>query len=203
MIHSMANRMASVFISYGESSEEDRDIYVYACEKLLSTIVNIGLGLLASTLLGKAIDGIIFMAGFAILRRYAGGYHARTRFICILAFTAVVACGMVVLSLMTALQAEYLMLIFASIGFVGIFLLAPVEHENKPLGADLQEKLKKKSRCLALILLGYCLMDFYILRLGIGFALSLSMFCVFGSMAYATAYKLNLKKKESGRYEKT
>jgi len=40
MVHRLAGRMASVFLLYGESSEEDLDIYAYVCEAVLATLIN-------------------------------------------------------------------------------------------------------------------------------------------------------------------
>ena len=32
MIHNLSNRLAALFVAYGESSEENADIYTYACD---------------------------------------------------------------------------------------------------------------------------------------------------------------------------
>jgi accessory gene regulator B len=189
MFHSLANRIASIFVLYGESSEDDRDIYVYACETLLSTMSNVALGVLVVALFGRLVDGIVFMAGFALLRRHTGGHHARTHLNCVLAFTLVLICGMIVLSLASRMQIEIVLPISASVIFLGIFTLAPVEHKNKPLNADKRSTLKKKSRWISFILLSFSFIDYFVLGTDLGLVLSLSMISVFGSMVYANIYK--------------
>ncbi|MCL2399850.1 MAG: accessory gene regulator B family protein [Defluviitaleaceae bacterium] len=189
MIHTLANRIASIFVLYGESSEEDKDIYVYACEVWLSTIFNIGLSLLIAVLLGRVMEVIIIMTSYALLARYTGGYHANTHFKCILTFAVLLICAMTILSIVSSLQVEGVLLITASIAFIGIFILTPVEHENKPISADLRKLQKIKSRWITFALLVLCIVDFFILDIGFGLSLSLSVFFVFGSMLYATLSK--------------
>jgi len=182
MIHGLATRMASVFVTYGESSADDQDIYVYACELLVSTIINISLGLLISFLMGRPMEGIIFILGFVLIRRYAGGYHASTYARCILTFAVVLACGMLILSFVSALQAEAILMVVAGASCIGISLLAPVEHENKILNAESRKLQKEKSIWIVLVLFVFCLVDFFVLGTGIWQGLALSIVVVFGGM---------------------
>ena len=77
MIHGLAKGMASVFIFYGESSEEDADIYTYVCEAVIAILFNIVVCLIIASFFWRITEGIIFVAGFALLRRYAGGIMPR------------------------------------------------------------------------------------------------------------------------------
>lgn len=202
MIHGLADWIASIFISYGESDEEDKDIYVYACEMVISTIVNVMLGLLVAALLGRLLDGIIFITGFALLRRYTGGYHAKTHFRCILAFALILTCGMITLDYISGLQIESMVLAIAGIVSVGICLLAPVEHKNKPLDIGLRKSIKKKSCWAVSALWVFSAVDLYIVGTGIALSLLLSMFFVFGSMAYAVVISRSNFLKGCSTYEK-
>ena len=199
MIHYMANKMTSIFVLYGESSDEDRDIYIYACETLLSTLANILLGLLIAFMVGRLVDGIVFMLGFAVLRRYAGGHHANTHKNCILTFAIVLLCSMVALTIISRLYIEGILPLAATVAMIGIFILSPVEHENKPLSADLQVLLKKQSRWISFTIWILCIIDFYLLSTGIGLPLSLSISAVVGSAVYAVINK----RKEGNDYGKT
>lgn len=185
LIHTLANRIASIFVLYGESTEEDRDIYVYAYEILLSNILSLGLGLIIAIIFGRVMEGIVFMASFIVLRRCTGGYHANTHFKCILTFAVVLICTMLILSTAYNMQAESILLIVAGIASVVICLLAPVEHANKPITEDLRKAQKVKSRWITLALLVLCFVDFFVLSLGIGTSLSLSIFFVCIGMVYA------------------
>jgi len=177
--------MASVFVSYGESSEENADIYAYACEAIIAFLVNLSLSLVIALMFGRVREGLIFVLVFAWLRRYTGGYHAKTHFSCILAFSCIFAGSMALLSLTTWFGlGGHLALWFASISLIGIILFSIAEQKLRYLGIK-----KKKGIGLASAIFLFCFIDFYILNSQIGFVLSLSMFSVFGSMAYVMVYK--------------
>ena len=189
MIRSLAKKIASVFVLYGESSESDSDIYAYACEAIISTIINIAIGLAIALIFGRIVEGIVFISVFALLRKYTGGHHANTHFKCILVFSTLVACAMGLISVVSHLEVIGLVgLGIATIAGVGIFILAPVEDKNKHSGKEFQMSLKRKGRYVAFALWLFCIIDFYILNSQISFSLALSMLSVLGSMAYATAY---------------
>ena len=69
MIHSLSKWIASIFVRYGESSEEDADIYAYGLEAVIAAMFNIIFGLIISFLLGRTLEGIIFISAFAALRK--------------------------------------------------------------------------------------------------------------------------------------
>jgi len=189
MIHSLATRIASIFVLYGESDEENADIYTYACEAVLSFLANLIVCLAIAFVFGRFIEGLVFISGFALLRRYTGGHHAKTHLYCILTFSGIVICTMILLTLAYWLQISgFIAVVVATVALIGIVLLAPVKHKNKVSGIEFQGALKRKSRWMAFAFWLFCILGFYMLNNQIVFVLSLSMFFVFGSMAYATIF---------------
>lgn len=202
MIHSLAGRLASIFVLYGESSVEDVDIYTYACEAIISTLVNITISITILLFFGRIIDGAIFMLVFTILRKFTGGHHADTHIKCILTFNVILVCALLISDLLAASAFENVAVIFiATVSLIGIFVLAPVGNENKPLDEIWALFAKKRGRWLTSALWIICIMDIYILNIQIGFIISLSMFSVFGSLAYAIKYN-SASEREVIHYEK-
>jgi len=194
MIHNLAARMASVFVLYGESSEENADIYAYACGAVISFLVNILIGLVIAFFFGRVIEGIVFILSFALLRRYAGGHHAKTHLNCILAFSVILFLVMAFISIASLLQlSSSIGVVVATFALLGIIALAPVEHTNKSSGYEYRVALKRKSICFGLIIWSLCIYNFYILNDQLAFIFSLSLFSVFGSMAYAMMHKIILR----------
>jgi len=99
MINYLANRVASVFVQYGESADENKDIYAYALEAIIAFLVSSAVCILISFMFGRVLEGVVFMFGYAVLRRVAGGYHANTHKICILTFTSIVIASMILIEL--------------------------------------------------------------------------------------------------------
>ena len=185
MLHNLANRIASVFVLYGESTEENADIYAYACEAVLAFLVNLLICIAIALLFGRIIEGIVFIAAFALLRRYTGGYHASAHYKCILIFGSILTCSMILLNLSLLIDAgRVIALVIATIAGVGIFALTSVENKRNPSNEDFRRSSKHVSRWISFILWLFCIINYFIFDNPIGFAISLSMFSVFVSAAY-------------------
>lgn len=184
-MHNLAVRMASVFVLYGESAEEDIDIYAYACEAVLALLVNILVCLVIAFLFGRVMEGLVFISGFALLRRYTGGYHAKSHFACIMIFSIVVVCAMLLLNVVDRLQmVGIVMMVIATVSLVGILLIGTIQDVNKPSGYEFDKLLKRKSRLVAFTLWGLCGIGYYLLDTQVGLMLSLAMMAVFYSMGW-------------------
>jgi accessory gene regulator B len=182
----LANRIASVFVRYGESSEENADIYAYAIEAILAALFNVIVCMIISLLFGRVVEGIIFLSAFALLRRFTGGYHASSHNKCILTFGVLLTCTLLITILTSALQAYiYIAIIIASLAWLGILALAPIDDEKKRYEGEAKAKMKMKSSAVSAFLLILCIITGFALNRYISFIISLSMFSVFGSMVYA------------------
>lgn len=95
-----------------DCTEEDRNIYIYGIEILLSSVINIALCVSISLLCGRILDAFIFLIIFCSLRMYVGGYHANSHFEC---------CGMFLFS-----YGLYLILRNIEVLNVGVLLLSIV-----------------------------------------------------------------------------
>lgn len=203
MVHSWAKRMASVFVLHGETTEENADIYTYACEQILSVLVNIVSGLVIAVIFGRLLEGVVFIAGFALLRRYTGGYHAKTHFGCIATFSVVLICALVLLSAAPDIAVGY------SIGFAAasaawllIFWFGTVGNQKRSDSENDCRVMRKKSRFCVTVFWLICFVDYFVLGSRIGLVVPLVMVSVFGSMAYAIAYK-HFMMKEVKEYGET
>lgn len=178
IIHQLAKRMSYVFVLYGESTEEDRDIYTYVCEAIISTTFNILLCLFTAFILGAIIEGIILLTVFALIRRYAGGYHAKTHLQCIAICNCMVAVGVMLVQNIAWIHTLTSYIGVSSVALIGIFLLAPVEHENKTSGQEYVALKKARSVRMTIIMFSIGLVDYSMLNIGISAMTSLAMIFV-------------------------
>ena len=186
MIHKLSRRISLVFILYGESSNEDADIYTYAFEAILSVLFNIILGIVIAFIFGSTLEGIIFMSTFALLRRFTGGYHANTHFKCILTFGIILTCSMLIISFISTFHIGIFIAFFlAAIAWLGIVALAPLEDKNKIYKDEARAKLKRKCIMVSTFLLVLCVVAGLAVNTSVALVLSLAMFSVFGSMICA------------------
>lgn len=145
-----ANRFTDKLVQWNIVKSEDRELYVYGFWQGVILVFNFATVVIIGALLQMLWQSFTFMLTYGILRPTAGGYHARTQrncyFFSILLLLAVL--GLLRWFPWSPLWKATLLGIFAII----IFLLAPVEDENKPLDETEQQVYKKRSRWITAVL---------------------------------------------------
>ena len=110
----------------------------YGIEITVSSVLGFLIAIAISVLLNRFVCGLIFLITFVAVRKYIGGFHAKTYLGCNLTFAA--CCAVLLLSVrITAGAYPYLIntAIFA-FDFIVILLIAPIENKNKPIGSKKQ-----------------------------------------------------------------
>jgi len=82
MIAQMSKKIALFFISNRIINEEDKEVYEYSLELLLSAVLNFSAVIILAVCTGKIMEASLFVLGFVPLRTLAGGYHAKNHFRC-------------------------------------------------------------------------------------------------------------------------
>ncbi|MCL2252931.1 MAG: accessory gene regulator B family protein [Lachnospiraceae bacterium] len=197
MIHRLAKQATLVLISGNVAKVEEEDIYTYAFENIISTTIHILLCLMLSTFFGLVIEGVVFMVCFALLRRFAGGHHAKQHWSCIITFAIIFNSMLIIISLMPIQIYSATAILASLISVCIIYNLAPVEHENKPIYQGQQKVLRIKSRILVSVMSLIVIIGMFSNANSIFLAIALSMMFVTGSMTYAK----HIKRKVVMNYE--
>ena len=82
MIARLSKRMASFFARNNVIKSEDEEVYEYGLQLLLSTVFNGIIALILAIISGTVLQCICYLAAFVLLRKSAGGFHAKTHFGC-------------------------------------------------------------------------------------------------------------------------
>ena len=67
-------------IKCGAIPETDRELYEYAIYSILLSLSPMLLALAIGALFGSAVQGVLTITPFVILRKFSGGYHANVAF---------------------------------------------------------------------------------------------------------------------------
>jgi len=161
IIHQLAKQVSYVFVLYGESTEEDRDIYTYVCEAVISTSLNILLCLITAFILGNLFEGFLFLSVFALIRRYTGGYHAPTHTQCIVVCNVMVAIAILILRRIEWLQTLAAYSLVSVVAMLGILSFAPVQDKNKTSGREYRQAQKSKSMWITLLVIALGLLGHF------------------------------------------
>ena len=89
MIHVMADRIACFFVQKEIIEQDKSEIYSYGMELMISTVINGVLIVISAIVMNVFVQTIVLLIPFCLLRRLAGGYHAKTHIGCAAGFISV------------------------------------------------------------------------------------------------------------------
>ena len=82
MIARLSKRMASFFVRNEVIKSEDEEVYEYGLQLLLSTVFNGIIALVLAVISGTVWQCVCYLAFFILIRKSAGGFHAKTHLGC-------------------------------------------------------------------------------------------------------------------------
>lgn len=123
-------------------------VYAYGLELLYSSLAGVAVLIIASAICAEPFLWIPYLAGFAPLRLSGGGYHAKTHFRCIFAFSFLYF--LVLFMVRSYVIPARTWLIACPVNLVIILLFSPVAAPNKPLKESKRRTNRRSSLLLGL-----------------------------------------------------
>lgn len=131
------------------------DLYEYAIYILLSSILHFISVIAFGLIFNLILESIVFYSSFILIRKFAGGYHAKKPTSCYL-FSIIAT--FIILALVKSLlcNVEYfkfhsLISLVAFVCMMFIWILSPIDTENKPLNVTEKKIYKKIAIIISLI----------------------------------------------------
>lgn len=125
---------------------EEKDIYVYGVELIISSIINLLICLIISLLFEDFANGLVFFISFSSLRRFTGGFHSKSFLRCNIIFAVIVV---IALSINRYLSDVFDYAVFSVLLTVFtlliIVLFSPVYNDNKKLTEQERKQFLLKS----------------------------------------------------------
>lgn len=147
-----SNFIACIFVKYGITKDEDKSLYAYGLWQGVILLFNFSTVFIVGLSFRMLWQSLVFMFAYGILRIFAGGYHARTQRNCYVFSVAIIVCILCLIKYIPFNGTSNILIL--TISSVIIFLLAPVEDENKPLDEQEQIIYKNRARNILYTLLG-------------------------------------------------
>lgn len=128
----LSKRIADFYVARNIICEEEKDVYEYGTNLILSEALTFILIILISMVFFKVIDAVVFLLTFCLVRIHCGGFHADKVSVCrgtmIVTFISTVQMS----SLLKSIEMRTLIALMA-IGLVIMLPIIPVKHPNKVL----------------------------------------------------------------------
>jgi|LSQX01.3.fsa_nt_gb accessory gene regulator B len=150
MYKTISKRVVTLLISRQAVKSDEREIYEYSFEVLLSTFTSVLCILSIAVLVRKVLLSLLFMSGFVVSRFCCGGYHAKHHLTCLLTTVVNYLAFLAVLSFAQQ-YIKLAVLIMAGISALLIFLFAPAEHVYNPLSETERKRHRLRSIVLVVI----------------------------------------------------
>ncbi|MCC0635149.1 MULTISPECIES: accessory gene regulator ArgB-like protein [unclassified Clostridioides] len=143
MFKRYADKMTSVLIYNNMIDNHESRVYSYGFEILIAFIVNITTILLLGFLFGKFTYILFFLICYCPIRQFSGGYHANNYFRCLLTFIFIILSTIFIIENLNVYLFKNIIMIIASISWIGICIMCPVEHKSNPI-SEIEKLTYKK-----------------------------------------------------------
>ncbi|MCM0647730.1 accessory gene regulator B family protein [Clostridium swellfunianum] len=154
---------------------DDRDIYIYGLQVILSTLIVTGSLLTLGIIFHEIPLTLGFMLTFISLRTYTGGYHAN-KFNSCFTISMTIYLGQLLLSYIVPNDLKITVGISCVIiSSLIIYKLSPIEHKNNPLSQNEKTKYRKISRIIIAIIFFFTLLGLYFNKSAVDFYFMVSL----------------------------
>jgi accessory gene regulator B len=160
MLERLANRWTDFLIAKG-ADPENKEVYAYALEYILSSVVSYGILLILAAVFNLVPQMLLFFLFWIPLRSNFGGVHASSQAMC-LVLSAIFGVGSVFLAV-NFIPDILVILICSAVCILMTFLIAPVMHPNHPVTKERLHHIKKVVRAVILVECALCIAVYFLL----------------------------------------
>ena len=169
MISKLSTHLTEKLLSNGTISDEDKDLYIYGLFMLFSHLMFFIIACIFGLILGCIFESIIFYIAFQFIRRYAGGYHAKTETRCEIMSALSILCCIVLIKCSKMYDINIVLISTSLVFAVLIFTFCPLDTPEKPL-TDKEHKYFRKISLIILSLIIVAIIVSFIFKFNIIFA---------------------------------
>lgn len=143
MLGKLSDKLTLALIRRGQIDADERELYAYGFFILLSDLFFGAFACIAGAICGVFLEAILFYIAFRCIRKFAGGYHAKTETRC-----QVLSCTAILLAVLAvkAMEATSLMWVSIPLSLAGtccVLCLAPLDTPQKPLDPAEHKQFRK------------------------------------------------------------
>lgn len=162
MLNKLSALLTDKMLQKGSITKEDRELYVYGFFMLLSHLLYLVLICIMGLILGCVPESLVFYVAFQFIRRYAGGYHAKTETRCeIMSFLSLAAC-IAVIRLSQSVALDLPLFVASLVAAVCIAVFCPLDTPEKPLSKKERRYFRKISLVILFVITAVILVTYFL-----------------------------------------
>lgn len=183
MISKSAQRLAYFFVEKNVIRPEDKEVYAYGYEILISETINWLITIIIAVLTRSIAETVVYMLVFIHLRGAVGGFHAKSHLGCIVISTVVYLICLLIIH-QTPMNIYFILMMIGLLYHMGsVLAIAPVAHPNKPFVSHTEFLKFRKKSCLLSLIYGATCIILIILPIGV---LKIYGYCILLGMLSAS-----------------
>jgi accessory gene regulator B len=186
MFHKVCEKIVLSGIENGTIANEQKDEHLYGMNMLFNVTINIISMVIIGIVTGRPLECIMFCFIYKTIRKYTGGFHFESAWICYIS-----SCVMYLLVMAAIIYIPFKVYEISAIVVISsiiMWMLSPIEAINKPLDECEKRIFKKRARFrLAAVFVAYAFCIF----INEQFAYSIAFSVIFATL-FAIAGKIKL-----------
>ena len=120
--------------------ERDRELYTYALYNMVLLIIPLGLAVMFGWIIGNIRQAIVMIIPFMMLRKFSGGFHAKTPLRCMdISSFLLFLC----IKIIFELSCNWKLLIVTAIMGGSLIIFSPVDSQKRRLEKQRKEQYRK------------------------------------------------------------
>lgn len=135
MVKALSKHIVEKLIKNDEINEDDRELYEYAVINVIMSFAPVIMALLFGLLMGKATESLLIIIPYAMIRKFAGGFHFNSMLMCFIFSSAFLVDVILISGVITDCMGLKIVLV---ISIVIILIISPIDNDNRRL--DKEEK---------------------------------------------------------------
>lgn len=139
----------TTLIKKGIIDSSERDLYLFGINQLFLFIINFTTSVVIGLICGMLWQSVLFSLAYIPLRRYAGGYHAKTPGRCYILSIILILSALTLINIIKTIDAAVICCFIISA--IIIFIKAPVASSNKPLNSKEKTAFARRTRIILLV----------------------------------------------------
>lgn len=155
-----------------EDDKETLELYEYAIYVVLSAILHVVTIIILGVCFDMLFESIVFYGSFILIRKFAGGYHAKTSVRCYMFSVLSTSFILVVMRIILIVDSLLIMCGLLLLGLICVILicmLSPIDTDNNPLNNREKTVYKTISviASVTIFLVSYVLMFCSLINIGV------------------------------------
>ncbi len=174
MLSKISKNLTNRLITNSIIKKEDLEVYRFGIENLTMRACHILSYLVIGFLFKLLPELLVFLTAFIPLRESSGGYHAKTPLKCYIFSCGTIITLMCLIRLIPVSMMEYSIALALVSGLI-LYLIVPVQTENKPLDEAENTYYKSKAGIIIIVELSVVLIFHMLLWKKLSFIVALSL----------------------------